>query len=174
MSLAVVIHGSRDLRLEETEVPALGPSDVEVRIAAGGICGSDLHYYQDGGFGTVRIKEPMVLGHEIAGTVTAVGTLVDKVRPGDKVAVNPSRPCNACRYCLEGLSRHCLNMLFYGSAMRFPHVQGGFRQRLVAEERAMREGAGRPAAREGGLRRAARGVPARRATAPARCSAGRC
>jgi len=135
MSLAVVIHAPRDLRLEATEVPALGPKDVEVRVAAGGICGSDLHYYQDGGFGTVRIKEPMVLGHEIAGTVTAVGTLVDKVRAGDKVAVNPSRPCNACRYCLEGLSRHCLNMLFYGSAMRFPHVQGGFRQRLVAEER---------------------------------------
>ena len=135
MSLAVVIHAPRDLRLEEIEVPALGPKGVEVRIGAGGICGSDLHYYQDGGFGTVRIKEPMVLGHEIAGTVTAVGELVEKVAPGDKVAVNPSRPCNACRYCLQGLPRHCLNMLFYGSAMRFPHVQGGFRQLLVAEER---------------------------------------
>src|SRR3954449_4721325 len=130
MSLAVVIHGSRDLRLEETEVPALGPSDVEVRIAAGGICGSGLHYYQDGGFGTVRIKEPMVLGHEIAGTVTAVGTLVDKVRAGDKVAVNPCRPCNACRYCLEGLPRHCLDMLFYGSAMRFPARAGRLLQPL--------------------------------------------
>lgn len=135
MSLAVVIHAPRDLRLEETEVPALGPTDVEIRIGAGGICGSDLHYYQDGGFGTVRIKEPMVLGHEIAGTVAAVGELVEKVRPGDKVAVNPSRPCNACRYCLAGLPRHCIDMLFYGSAMRFPHVQGGFRKRLVAEER---------------------------------------
>jgi L-idonate 5-dehydrogenase len=135
MSLAVVIHAPRDLRLEEIEVPALGPKDVELRIGAGGICGSDLHYYQDGGFGTVRIKEPMVLGHEIAGTVMAVGELVERVRPGDKVAVSPSRPCNACRYCLQGLPRHCLNMLFYGSAMRFPHVQGGFRQRLVAEER---------------------------------------
>lgn len=135
MTLAVVIHAPRDLRLEETEVPALGPKDVELRIGAGGICGSDLHYYQDGGFGAVRLREPMVLGHEIAGTVTAVGALVDRVRPGDKVAVNPSRPCNACSYCLEGLPRHCRDMLFYGSAMRFPHVQGGFRQRLVAEER---------------------------------------
>jgi L-idonate 5-dehydrogenase len=135
MSLAVVIHAPRDLRLEEVAVPLLGPKDVEIRVGAGGICGSDLHYYQDGGFGTVRIKEPMVLGHEIAGTVTAVGSLVETVRAGDKVAVNPSRPCNACRYCLAGLPRHCLNMLFYGSAMRFPHVQGGFRQRLVAEER---------------------------------------
>src|SRR3954466_8190860 len=131
MSLAAVLPGPRDPRLEETEVPALGPSDVEVRIAAGGICGSDLHYYQDGGFGQIRIKEPMVLGPENAGTGAGVGTLVDRVRPGDKVAVNPSRPCNACRYCLEGLSRHCLNMLFYGSAMRFPHVQGGFRPRLA-------------------------------------------
>ena len=135
MSLAVVVHAPRDLRLEETEVPALGPTDVEVRVAAGGICGSDLHYYQDGGFGTVRLREPMVLGHEVAGTVAAVGSRVRTVAPGDKVAVNPSRPCNHCKYCLEGLAHHCLDMLFYGSAMRFPHVQGGFRQRLVAEER---------------------------------------
>src|SRR4051812_33273163 len=93
MSLAVVIHAPRDLRVEEDAVPVLGPKDVEVRIGAGGICGSDLHYYQDGGFGTVRIKEPMVLGHEIAGVVTAIGEAVASVRAGDKVAVNPSRPC---------------------------------------------------------------------------------
>jgi L-idonate 5-dehydrogenase len=135
MSLAVVIHAPRDLRVEEVAVPALGPKDVEVRIGAGGICGSDLHYYQDGGFGTVRIKEPMVLGHEIAGVVTAVGEAVESVRAGDKVAVNPSRPCGQCRYCREGLAIHCLDVRFFGSAMRFPHVQGGFRQRLVADER---------------------------------------
>jgi L-idonate 5-dehydrogenase len=135
MSLAVVIHAPRDLRVEEVAVPALGPKDVEVRIGAGGICGSDLHYYQDGGFGTVRIKEPMVLGHEIAGTVAAVGEAVESLRAGDKVAVNPSRPCGQCRYCREGLAIHCLDVRFFGSAMRFPHVQGGFRQRLVADER---------------------------------------
>ena len=135
MSLAVVIHAPRDLRVEEVAVPALGPKDVEVRIGAGGICGSDLHYYQDGGFGTVRIKEPMVLGHEIAGVVAAVGEAVASVRPGDKVAVNPSHPCGQCRYCREGLAIHCLDVRFFGSAMRYPHVQGGFRQRLVAEER---------------------------------------
>src|SRR3954451_10809761 len=132
MSLAVVIHAPRDLRLEETEVPALGPSDVEVRIGVGGICGSDLHYYQDGGFGTVRIKEPMVLGHEIAGVVSAVGEAVESVRVANKVAVNPSRPCGQCRYCREGLAIHCLDVRFFGSAMRFPHVQGGFLQRLLA------------------------------------------
>ncbi len=135
MSLAVVIHAPHDLRVEEGPVAELGPTDVEVRVGAGGICGSDLHYFHDGGFGTVRIREPMVLGHEIAGTVAAVGPAVRSVRPGDKVAVNPSLPCEACRYCLAGLANHCLDMRFYGSAMRFPHVHGGFRQRLVAQER---------------------------------------
>jgi L-idonate 5-dehydrogenase len=135
MSLAVVIHAPHDLRVEPTPVADLGPTDVEVRVGAGGICGSDLHYFHDGGFGTVRIREPMVLGHEIAGSVAAVGAAVTAVRAGDKVAVNPSLPCGACRYCLAGLANHCLDMRFYGSAMRFPHVHGGFRQRLVADER---------------------------------------
>ena len=135
MSLAVVIHAPHDLRVEEGSVADLGPTDVEVRVGAGGICGSDLHYFHEGGFGTVRIREPMVLGHEIAGTVVAVGPAVRSLRPGDKVAVNPSLPCEACRYCLAGLANHCLDMRFYGSAMRFPHVHGGFRQRLVAQER---------------------------------------
>jgi L-idonate 5-dehydrogenase len=109
-----------------------------VRIRAGGICGSDLHYYQDGGFGTVRIKEPFIPGHEIAGEIQQVGDAVTRVRPGDRVAVNPSRPCGHCRYCLEGKARHCLDMRFFGSAMRFPHVQGGFREVLVcAEEQAV-------------------------------------
>lgn len=132
---AVVIHAEKDLRVEETSVPALGPLDVRVRIEAGGICGSDLHYYLHGGFGTVRVREPMILGHEIAGTVDAVGPEVSRVRPGDRVAVNPSRPCERCRYCRMGLQQHCTDMLFYGSAMRFPHVQGGFRDMLVCEER---------------------------------------
>ncbi len=131
---AAIIHGARDLRIEETATPQTGPGEVLVRIRAGGICGSDLHYYQDGGFGAVRIREPMILGHEIAGEVVEVGTGVTRVRPGDRVAVDPSRPCGHCRYCLEGAPRHCLDMRFYGSAMRMPHVQGGFRERLVCTE----------------------------------------
>jgi len=111
----------------------LGPGEVEVRIEAGGICGSDLHYYFDGGFGTVRLREPMILGHEIAGTVSRVGSEVASLKPGQRVAVNPSRPCGACRYCHEGKQQHCLDMRFYGSAMRFPHVQGGFRELLVCD-----------------------------------------
>ena len=131
---AAIIHAPRDLRIEESEVPAMGPHDVTVRIRAGGICGSDLHYYAHGGFGTVRLHEPMILGHEIAGEVTAVGSAVTRVQPGDAVAVNPSQPCGHCRFCLAGQSNHCLDMQFYGSAMRLPHVQGGFREVLVCRE----------------------------------------
>jgi len=131
---AAIIHAARDLRIGDVEAEAPGPGEVEVRIRAGGICGSDLHYYQHGGFGTVRIREALIPGHEIAGEVAAVGAGVTRVRPGDRVAVNPSRPCGHCEYCLEGRPRHCLEMRFLGSAMRFPHVQGGFRERLVCSE----------------------------------------
>ena len=131
---AAVLHAAKDLRVETVPDAAPGPGEVEVRIEAGGICGSDLHYYFDGGFGTVRLREPMILGHEIAGTVARVGSEVANVKPGQRVAVNPSRPCGACRYCQEGLQQHCLDMRFYGSAMRFPHVQGGFRELLVCDE----------------------------------------
>lgn len=130
---AVVIHAAKDLRIEEREVEALQPGQVEVAIKAGGICGSDLHYYNHGGFGTVRVREPMILGHEVAGSITALGEGVYGLVVGDRVAVSPSRPCNDCEYCLKGQQNHCLKMRFYGSAMPMPHIQGAFRQRLVAE-----------------------------------------
>jgi L-idonate 5-dehydrogenase len=132
---SLVIHAPKDLRVERQARPGpLGERDVLVRIGAGGICGSDLHYYHHGGFGTVRIQQPMVLGHEVAGTVVEVGTGVERLAPGDVVAVNPSRPCGCCPYCAAGQSNHCLDMRFYGSAMRMPHVQGAFRELLACDE----------------------------------------
>jgi L-idonate 5-dehydrogenase len=130
----VIIHGPKDLRIEDVVATPLGPRDVRVRIEAGGICGSDLHYYHHGGFGTIRLQEPMALGHEISGTVEETGSEVSLVSPGTRVAVNPSQPCNECRYCRAGQRNQCLNMRFMGSAMRFPHVQGGFRQNIVIDE----------------------------------------
>ncbi len=130
---AVVIHAPHDLRVEEIEAPEAGSRDVTVRIETGGICGSDLHYYHDGGFGTVRIKEPMVLGHEVAGIVEAVGADVSHVEAGDRVAVSPSLPCGTCHYCQRGNQVQCLDMRFFGSAMRMPHVQGAFRQQMVVD-----------------------------------------
>jgi len=104
-----------------------------VRVRCGGICGSDLHYYQHGGFGTVRIQEPMVLGHEVAGMIESVGPSTS-FKAGERVAISPSRPCGLCKYCQEGLQNHCLDMRYYGSAMRTPHVQGAFRQQIVVEQ----------------------------------------
>src|ERR1035437_10084646 len=96
---SLVIHGPKDLRLDDQETGVIGPGQVMVRVGAGGICGSDLHYYNHGGFGAVRLKEPMILGHEVAGTVAAVAPGVTRVAVGDRVAINPSRPCGACKYC---------------------------------------------------------------------------
>lgn len=130
---AAIIHAAKDLRIEEVEAATAGPGQVEISIGAGGICGSDLHYYNHGGFGAIRLREPMILGHEVAGTVTRLGDGVTGLAVGDAVAVSPSRPCSSCTYCLQGLQNHCVNMRFYGSAMPMPHIQGAFRESLVAE-----------------------------------------
>jgi len=114
---AIVAHAAKDLRIEDHETPSADEGQVMIRMEAGGICGSDLHYYQHGGFGTVRLKEPMILGHEVAGTIEEVGPGGTGLKVGQRVAVSPSRPCGNCNYCHQGMHNHCLNMRFYGSAM---------------------------------------------------------
>ena len=130
---ALVIHAARDLRTEERPAEAPGPGQIGLRLATGGVCGSDLHYYNHGGFGAVRLKEPMILGHEVSARVETLGAGVSGFEIGQLVAVSPSRPCGACKFCLEGAPNQCLNMRFYGSAMPFPHIQGAFREVLVAD-----------------------------------------
>ncbi len=130
---AIVIHAAHDLRIEDCAVERPGAGQVLIRLARGGVCGSDLHYYNHGGFGAVRLREPMILGHEVAGHVAEVGPGVTGLAVGDLVAVSPSRPCGGCHFCNIGLPNQCLNMRFYGSAMPFPHIQGAFRQMLVAD-----------------------------------------
>ncbi|MCX8998318.1 L-idonate 5-dehydrogenase [Rhizobiaceae bacterium BDR2-2] len=129
------LHGMRDLRVETMDYAPPGPGEVSLRMAAGGICGSDLHYYQDGGFGPVRVRQPIVSGHEAAGVVEAIGTGsgtgIEGLAVGRLVAVNPSQPCGRCHYCDIGQPIHCLEMRFMGSAMRLPHEDGMFRDRLV-------------------------------------------
>lgn len=130
---AIVIHAAHDLRIEDRPEESPGPGQLRLRLATGGVCGSDLHYYNHGGFGAVRLKEPMILGHEVSAFVEELGPGVTGFQPGQLVAVSPSRPCGACKFCLEGLPNQCLNMRFYGSAMPFPHIQGAFRESLVAD-----------------------------------------
>jgi L-idonate 5-dehydrogenase len=129
--MCVVIHAPNDLRLDERDTGEMGAGQVLVQVGMGGICGSDLHYFRHGGSGTIRLKEPMTLGHEVAGAVTAVAPDVTSLKVGDRVAVNPSQPCGNCKFCMEGLPNQCLEMRFYGSAMRMPHIQGAFRDVLL-------------------------------------------
>ena len=131
--MCLMLHAATDLRLEEMDAGEAGPGEVLVRVGMGGICGSDLHYFRHGGFGAIRLQQPMVLGHEVAGTVVTAAADVTSVQVGDRVAVTPSRPCGSCRYCLEGLPNQCLDMRYYGSAMRMPHVQGAFRDVLLCQ-----------------------------------------
>lgn len=132
-SRVVRLYKQHDLRIESEDVATPKAGEVLVAVGAGGICGSDLHYYHHGGFGVIRVREPIILGHEVAGIVKALGVSVSNVKVGDKVALNPSLACGDCRYCKQGLHHHCLDMLFFGSAMRLPHVQGAFREFMVVK-----------------------------------------
>ncbi|MEO0062764.1 MAG: hypothetical protein RLZZ08_1324 [Pseudomonadota bacterium] len=132
--VAAFCHGAKDLRIEPQEDRALAADEVLVAVAYGGICGSDLHYYHRGAVGDFALREPMVLGHEISGRVIAWGSAVTGLVAGQKAALNPSRACLTCRNCRAGRSNLCLDMRFLGSAGRFPHVQGGFAERLVLRQ----------------------------------------
>lgn len=82
-----------------------------VQITRGGICGSDLHYYQEGKVGNFMIKAPMVLGHEVIGKV--IHSDSSKLHEGQTVAINPSKPCGHCKYCIEHNENQCTEMRFW-------------------------------------------------------------
>ncbi len=133
---ACTVRAAKELRLVDIErVAELAPGQVRIRYGTGGICGSDLHYYHHGGVGNFRLQEPLILGHEVAGTVVEVGDGVTSVRVGQGVAVDPNLPCLTCHECLEGRTNLCREMTFFGSAAVMPHVQGGWREELVVPER---------------------------------------
>ena len=90
----------------------LDPHDVIVNIRYTGICGSDVHYWQEGAIGNFIVKEPMVLGHESSGVVSSVGSNVRKVKVGDRVALEPGICCRRCERCREGMYNLCPNMRF--------------------------------------------------------------
>ena len=130
------LFGAGDLRIidqPEADEP-LGANEVRIRARMGGICGSDLHYFHEGRVGNFAVREPLVLGHEVSGEVEQIGASVSRVRVGQRVAVNPSLPCNGCDFCLQGMGNQCRNMRFFGSAALTPHVQGVFKQALRVPE----------------------------------------
>ncbi|MFE7443090.1 L-idonate 5-dehydrogenase [Streptomyces chartreusis] len=129
--LGCVIHGQGDLRVEELPVPLPGPGQALVAVRYGGVCGSDLHYWRHGGVGDFRLREPMLLGHEVVGTVVAYGDGASGPLAGTAVAVHPATPCGRCPECADGRRNVCRDTRYLGSAARFPHVQGGFAARVV-------------------------------------------
>lgn len=124
---AMMVHGSRDVRLHELPRPEPGPGEVLVRVKACGICGSDLHNYAHGEIGGVAIESPLIVGHELAGVVEALGPGVTRPAVGTPVAVDPSISCGMCEFCLEGDPHVCPQNRFFGN---YP-THGGFREYLA-------------------------------------------
>jgi L-idonate 5-dehydrogenase len=121
---AAVLHGAKDIRVEQFPAPDLLPGMVLLRNRRVGICGSDLHYYQQGHCGTSVPDRPFVLGHEFAAVVAAVGDGVDSVKIGQRVTANPARACGFCAYCKAGRGNLCRKTIMLGSASTHPPTNG--------------------------------------------------
>ncbi len=119
---ASVLLTQDELTIEERAVPAPGPHDVLVEVAAVGVCGSDVHYYRHGRIGDFVVDRPIVLGHELSGRIVAVGEDVPADRVGQRVAIEPQKPCHRCRQCLAGRYNLCPDMEFYAT----PPIDGAF------------------------------------------------
>lgn len=111
-----------EIEVREIEAPALADDEVLVRVASVGVCGSDVHYYQHGKIGPYIVDKPMILGHELSGTIEAVGSAVNPDRIGKRVAVEPQRPCRKCDQCQAGRYNLCPNIEFYAT----PPIDGAF------------------------------------------------
>ena len=112
---AAKMYAPGDIRLVEMEKPVPGEGEVLVRVRAVGICASDVHYFRDGRIGDAVVTEPFILGHEFAGEIAEVGPGVTNVKPGDRVAVEPSIPCHKCDVCAAGDYNLCRNVKFCGT-----------------------------------------------------------
>ncbi|NBU14817.1 MAG: L-idonate 5-dehydrogenase [Alphaproteobacteria bacterium] len=134
LTSAILIHGADDLRVGEVETLDPGPGEVSVRVTRGGISTADLALYKNGLSKDLRQKQALIPGSEIAGTVIAIGSGVNRVQPGDRVAVNPLQTCGYCLHCRAGRSLHCSERRFFGSNERSLPTQGGFRQTLTCTE----------------------------------------
>ena len=127
---AAVLHAPGDVRLEERRVPEPGPREVLVQVAAVGVCGSDVHYFEHGRIGSFVVREPLVLGHESAGRVVALGPGARRHAVGDRVALEPGVPCGACRECRAGRYNLCRDVRFFAT----PPIDGAFAQFVAIHE----------------------------------------
>lgn len=119
---SAVFHGKCDIRVEEREIPSVGPEEVLIKVMACGVCGSDVHIFE-GDQGSTTTVPPLIQGHEFAGIIAEVGENVKGWKVGDHVCADPADNCNECYYCLNGLMSHCDHMKAIGT-----NVDGGFSQ----------------------------------------------
>ena len=105
---ALRLHGVGDLRLHDEPTPAPAKDEALLSISAVGLCGSDRHWFEEGGIGDVDLSRPLVLGHEF------VATIESGPRTGERVAVDPARPCGSCAPCAAGMAHLCLVLRFAG------------------------------------------------------------
>ena len=125
---ALQLVGTRRLELAEVSIPEeVGPGDVLIRVAAVGICGTDLHYYRGEPAGYETLPLPFIMGHEFAGVVEATGRDVSDLKVGDRVAVDPAIACGTCELCMAGHAHVCPRGRFVGA----PGLPGALRERLV-------------------------------------------
>lgn len=127
---ASVLLGKKNLVIEDRETPAYGEDEVLVKIAAVGVCGSDVHYFRHGRIGDFVVESPLILGHEVSGRIVAVGEKVAPARIGQRVAIEPQRPCGRCRECRSGAYNLCPNMEFYAT----PPIDGAFAEYAVIQD----------------------------------------
>ncbi len=112
---AMVLTGIRQMEMRQVAEPVIKQdSDVLIKVRAVGVCGSDIHYYTTGRIGDQVVKYPFTVGHEFAGEVAAVGKAVKRLKPGDRVAVDPAMPCGKCDQCRIGRVHTCRNIRFLG------------------------------------------------------------
>lgn len=121
---AAVFYGVNDIRIEELDVPKIGPNDVLIQIKAVGVCGSDVHFYKEGRIGPYVPKPGHILGHECAGQIVAVGENVKDRKVGDRVAIEPGIPCAHCELCKKGKYNLCREILFMSHPL--PYREGAF------------------------------------------------
>jgi L-iditol 2-dehydrogenase len=112
---AMVLTGIRKMEMREVPEPQItDPGEVKIRMTVVGICGSDIHYYTQGNIGTQVVEYPFAVGHEGAGIVVETGKNVTRVKPGDKIAIDPAMPCWECDQCRAGRHHTCRNLRFLG------------------------------------------------------------
>jgi L-idonate 5-dehydrogenase len=126
---SLTVHAAADLRFDERSAITPDDNQVLIDITHGGICGSDQHYYRHGAVGAFTLREPLVLGHEVVGTVNTDPT--GALHPGTPVAIHPASPCNQCPECDAGARNICRHARYLGSAASWPHTQGGFAEQLI-------------------------------------------